>query len=122
MITVSNFRIKFPEFEDAIMFTDARIQMSIDEAVIVMTSEDRWLDWYELAQYYLVGHLLAIANASESGSGDARFPVSGQVVDDVSISQAVAAANPSGSLLFTTIYGQAYYRYLRMTFAGIYGV
>ena len=122
MILVADFRTRFPEFADIALFTDARIQLMIDEAVILMADEVRWLDWYELAQNYLVAHLLTLANATESGDGEARFPLKKQDVDDVLIESAVNKVAADISPLFTTTYGQSYYRYLRMTFTGIYGV
>lgn len=123
MITVANFRIRFPEFSDDTLFTDARIQMFIDDAVIWMSEDDgRWLDWYELAQYYLVAHFLTVATLTEGGDANSQFPVALQEVDDVIIKSAVSDVKPTMDVFHTTSYGQTYYRYLKMTFTGIYGV
>lgn len=122
MISVTDFRTRYPEFSDVVLYTDLRIQMFIDEAVIWMAEKDKWLDWYLLAQFPLVAHLLVSASASESGDSNALFPVNFQEVDDVIIKTAVGNANPTSDNFHSTIYGQAYYRYLRMTFTGVYGV
>ena len=123
MITVANFRIRFPEYSDDVIYTDARIQMFVDDAVIWMSEDDgRWLDWYDLAQYYLVAHFLTIATLSEGGDFNSQFPVSLQEVDDVIVKSAVSDVSPAMDNFFSTTYGQTYYRYLKMTFTGIYGV
>ena len=122
MITVADFRIRYPEFEDVDLYADARIQMFIDDAVIWMKDEHRWLDWYLLAQYCLVGHFLAIANMSETGDAGSAYPVKKQEVDDVLVEHAVAEVKATMDNFHSTIYGQNYYRYLLMTFAGPIGV
>ena len=122
MITTASLRLRYPEFADTTMFPDARIQLFIDDAVIYMSDENRWLDFYELAQSALVGHFLAVALASESGDSSSMFPISKQDVDDVIIESAVSAAKPNSSNLSTTTYGQVYQNFLRMTFTGMYGV
>lgn len=122
MITITDFRTRYPEFSDPILYPDARIQMFIDDAVIWMSDETRWLDWYNLAQFCLVAHFLAVATLSENGDSNANFPIKKQEVDDVLIEQAVGDISPTMDNFHTTTYGQSYYRYLRMTFTGLYGV
>jgi len=122
MIDIASFRIRYPEFANQTLYSDLRIQIFIDDAVIYMSDENRWLDFYVLAQSALVGHLLAVAQASETGDSGSLFPIKKQDVDDVIIDSAVSAAKPTNSNLASTTYGQVYHNFLRMTFAGIIGV
>ena len=122
MITIEDFRLRYPEFSDIDMFADERIQLFIDDAVIWMSEESRWLDFYPLAQNCLVAHFLAVSTLTESGDANSIFPVRKQEVDDVIIESAVNDINPTMDNFHSTSYGQSYYRYLRMTFTGIYGV
>lgn len=122
MITIAAFRTRYPEFSDETLFPDARIQMFIDDAAIWMSEEERWLDWYSLAQFCLVAHFLAVATITESGDSTSLFPVALQEVDDVVIKSAVSDVKPTMDNFVTTSYGQCYKRYLKMTFTGIYGV
>jgi len=122
MIAIADFRTRFPEFSDSILYPDARIQLFIDDAVIWMSSEGKWLDWYGLAQHCLVAHFLAVATLSESGDSNSIFPAVKQEVDDVLIQQAVSDVSPTMDNFFSTVYGQNYNRYLKMTFSGPIGV
>jgi len=122
MITLPDFRFRFPEFGDVALYPDGRIQMVLDEAVILMADEPKWLDWYVLAQYQLVAHLLTIYSSSESGDAGSMFPTKRQEVDDVIVENAVSDFAADTSLIHSTIYGQRYYTYLRLTFTGLYGV
>ena len=122
MIQITDFRTRYPEFSDATLYPDARIQMLIDDAVIWMSDETRWLNWYDLAQNCLVAHFLAVATLTEAGETNSQFPIARQEVDDVVIESAVSGVSPTMDDFFSTSYGQSYYRYLRMTFTGIYGV
>ena len=122
MIDITGFRTRFPEFADVTLFPEDRIQIFVDDAVIWMSDESKWLDWYLLAQNYLVAHLLVVAEASESGDSNSLFPVKKQEVDDVIVESAVSDIKPTMDNFHSTTYGQTYYRYLMMTFAGPYGI
>lgn len=122
MIDIASFRIRYPEFANITLFTDARVQLFIDDAVIYMSDENRWLDFYTLAQSALVGHLLTVAQASATGDSGSLFPISKQDVDDVIIETSISAVKPTASNLSSTTYGQVYQNFLRMTFTGMYGV
>ena len=123
MITVPDFRTRYPEYSDDTLYPDARIQLFIDDAVIWMAEEgDRWLDFYELAQNCLVAHFLTVATLTESGDSSGIYPIALQEVDDVIIKNAVGDVSPTMDNMHSTTYGQCYFRYLRMCFAGIYGV
>lgn len=122
MITIADFRTRYPEFGDSTLYPDARIQLFIGDAVIWMSETSKWLDWYELAQHCLVAHFLAVATFSESGDSNAQFPVKKQEVDDVLIEHAVGNVNPTMDNFYSTVYGQSYNQYLNMTFAGPVGV
>ncbi len=123
---IGDLRLRFPEFSDESMHTDARIQMVITEAVVLMAAPERWLcpDMYALAQGYFVAHLLTLSDSTAFGGGDSGggFPIRKQDVDDVEIESAVNNVDATSSLLLSTIYGRTYYRYLRINFTGIIGV
>ena len=122
MITTAELRIRYREFSDADMYPDSKLQLYINDAVILMADEHRWFDWYNQAQAALVGHLMYIADSSESGDGGIIAPMKKQDVDDVVIEQAVNAVDVTGLDYYATIYGQTYMRYVRMTFTGIFGI
>lgn len=119
MITVADFKTRFPEFTSV---AEPRVQLFIDDAVLLMATPDRWLTFYDVALSYHAAHLLYVGGLSESSDGGVVAPVKKQVVDDVALEQAVTALSPKASDLFSTSYGKRYYSYLRMVFAGPYGV
>lgn len=122
MIDITDFRYRYPEFSDTILYPNGRIQLFIDDAVLWMDSEPKWLDYYNLAQNALVAHFLSISDLSETGDSGAVYPIKKQEVDDVIIEQAVDKVSPKIDLLYTTIYGQQYAKYRDMLFSGPIGV
>ncbi len=54
MATVLEFRTRFPEFASV---PDARVQMFLDDAALLMTSEEKWLGDYTVAHEYHAAHL-----------------------------------------------------------------
>ena len=50
MANVSEFLARFPEFEDIL---DLRIQLFLDDAALLMSSEAKWLDFYDVAHLQL---------------------------------------------------------------------
>ena len=123
---VGDLRLRFPEFADDASHSDARIQMIIDEATILMSTPEHWLcpDMYRIAQLNYVAHLLTLADMTAFGGGDSGggYPIKEQHVDDVIIKNAVSDVSPLSSTLHSTLYGRTYYRYLRINFTGIIGV
>lgn len=105
MIDPASFKVRFPEFASV---DDARIQLFIDDAVIVL-NESYWGEKYNLGLYYLTAHYLVLSEATEAGSSSSVGPVSGRAVDGTSISYAqMTPANEANALLASTIYGQRY--------------
>jgi len=119
MADLVTFKLRFPEFEDVI---DARIQLFLDDAALMMSSPIRWLDFYDVAQCYHAAHLLYVALYTESGDGGVLAPVKKQEVDDVVVEQAVGSVKPTALDWFSTAYGKQYYQYMRLVFAGPRGV
>lgn len=111
--TVGQFRTRFPEYSDDVEYPDARVQMSLDDAVILYmgTDEGRWKGKYDIAQAYLAAHLLSVATASEAGDSNAKAgPINSKSAGGVSVGRAVVAKDRSdaGDFFITTTYGQQY--------------
>lgn len=119
--TPATFKVRFPEFSGE---NDARIQLFLDDAALLMGSEARWCSGlYNVAQCYYAAHLLALAQLSADGDSGVVGPVSKQEVDDVIIEQAVSAASAGEGTLGTTTYGKQYLQYRKVCFgAYIIGV
>lgn len=119
MFDINIFRERYPEFANTDLFPSSRINMFKDDAVIIMSTESRWLDFYDVAQYALVAHYLAVSEVSSSGDATSLFPIKKQDVDDVLIESAVYHVKPTMDNYHSTSYGQTYYRYMRMAFASV---
>lgn len=119
MATVTEFRTRFPEFTDQL---DARIQLFLDDAALLMSTPAKWLGFYDVAMCYQAAHLLYVGMQTEQGDGGVMGPIKKQEVDDVIIEQAVNGVSPTASDLHSTAYGKRYFSYQRIVFAGVYGV
>ena len=119
MILVQDIHDRFPEFAEV---PDERIQVFIEDAALLMESPERWLDFYDVAQAYMVAHLLYKGISLESGDANAMYPVERQEVDDVSVEYAVKKLDPKAEDLYSTSYGKTFIMYRRICFTGIYGV
>ena len=119
MADVANFHIRFPEFCD---IDDARVQLFLDDAALLMDSPNKWLDFYDVAHAYFAAHLITVSMSSETGDTGALAPIRKQEVDDVTIEQAVADVHPNMDELLTTVYGKRYWSYRRIITVGIYAV
>jgi len=119
MTSVAQFQTRFPEFctED-----DDRVQLFLDDAALVMTSPNKWLSFYDVAQAYLAAHFLAASYATERDDYGVQAPIKKQEVDDVVIEQAVNAVDVDLESVYSTSYGKRYAEYRRKTLTGIYGV
>lgn len=123
-IVVSDIRTRFPEFSDDSEYPDARIQLFIDDSeVIYMGSEEsRWGDKYNIAQSYLVAHLLHSASVQEAGDAlNKSGPISSKSAGGVSVTRAVVAKDRSDQdyFLSTTSYGQRFLEIRRLCFPGV---
>jgi hypothetical protein len=119
MADVVSFHTRFPEFCDV---DDARVQLFLDDAALLMDSPNKWLDFYDVAHSYFAAHLLSVASSSESGDTGALAPIRKQEVDDVMIENAVADVHPNMDELLTTVYGKRYWSYRRIITPKIIGV
>lgn len=122
-VDVATFRIRFPEFSDNTEFPSERIQLFIDDSVIlhIGTDELRWGGKYDIAQAYLSAHLLSIGGETELGSKAANVgPVSSKSAGGVSVTKAVVAKDRSEGDDFysSTSYGQQFIIIRNRCFAG----
>ena len=110
--TVEELRLRFPEFIDDTEYSDARIQLFLDDAVEdIGSDEKRWCGKYNRAQCNLAAHLLSIGTSSEAGDSSGKAgAISSKSAGGVSVTRAVVAKNGSDADLFysTTIYGQQF--------------
>jgi hypothetical protein len=104
-IDPASFKIRFPEFDSV---SDARIQLFIDDAVIVLNSV-YWGDKYDLGLNYLTAHLLTLGTKSEAGSSTSVGGIASRAVDGAQVSYNVTPTeNQADAELASTIYGQRY--------------
>lgn len=104
-IDPASFKIRFPEFDSV---ADARIQVFIDDAVIILNSV-YWGDKYDLGLNYLTAHYLALGTKSEAGSITSNAPIASRSVDGTSTSYSVPVAKDiADAYLASTAYGQRY--------------
>jgi len=124
MVTVAEFRIRFPEFADPVEYPDARIQLYLDDAanVYMGLDENRWCGKYNYAQAYLAAHLLIVGTAEEAGDSSANAgPISQKTAGGVSVTRAVQAKMQSDldEFLNTTSYGQQFLIVRNTCFVGV---
>jgi len=109
MITIDQFRIRFPEYEDESLYCDDRIQLFIGDSIEdIGSDENRWCGRYDRAQAYYVAHLLTIGTKSEAGDTSAiSGSIQNKTAGGVSVARAVVAKDRSDSdgVLATTTYG-----------------
>lgn len=117
MLTFQEFQLRFPELvgvEETVFnffLEDAKVEMG--------TIEERWVNFYNMAQAYLIAHYITLSGRRSSGKGAAVYPIKLKEVDDVVVSYAIQDVDSSKLDLFTTtVYGQEYIRWRRMAFAG----
>lgn len=100
-----SFKIRFPEFASVI---DASIQVSIDDADLVLNSAF-WQDKYDLGLYYLSAHYLSLAQKSEAGSISSQYPTASRAVDGTSVGYTTfTPVDNSDAFYSSTQYGQRY--------------
>lgn len=104
-IDPASFKIRFPEFASV---DDSRIQLFIDDAVIIL-NETYWGTKYDLGLYYLTAHFLTLGNESEAGSDGPTGPVTSQAVDGTNISFGIKSSDSGWeNYIGSTVYGQRY--------------
>lgn len=123
MITVAEFRTRFPEFSDPAEYPDPRIQLFIDDSVEDIGSEEtRWCGKYDRAQAYYVAHLISSADGTATGSSSAKVgPISSKSAGGVSVSYAVSSKQRSDSddFLASTAYGIQFLNIRNSCFVGV---
>lgn len=123
-VSVEDFRIRFPEFDDETEYNSKRIQMFIeDTTTYIGTDENRWCGNYDKAQAYLAGHLLTVGTNTEVGDANVKSgPIQSKTAGGVSVSRAVQATPNRGTaddFMMTTSYGQQYIVIRNLCFAGV---
>jgi hypothetical protein len=118
MVTYQMFQDRFPEF---ITLSEGRFNLFLGDSVLTMGSdENRWIEWYDVAQANLIAHLLACGQGSATGDASPMKPLRSTDVDDVLVEFAVAketSIDPYENY-DATVYGQAYTKWRNMAFAG----
>lgn len=118
MITFAKWIAFFPSLAET---PEAMFNLYMEVALIEMgTIESRWVVFYDLAQMYLLAHLITQANKFADGGGEsANAPVSNRNVDDVRVVYAIAKQNLSDiNTMLLTGFGQEYVRIRRKALAG----
>lgn len=122
--TVTDFRTRFPEFADDVEYSDARIQLFLDDAANfhMGTNENRWCNKYNYAQCYLAAHLLTLGTATESGDSSVKSgPITSKSAGGVSVSRSVVAKDRSDQddFYMGTSYGQQFLTIRNTCFVGV---
>ena len=100
--TVSDFRVRFPEFANDTTYPDARVQLFLDDAALCV-NEPIYGDMYNIAICYLAAHELFLGTQTATSSANAQKlgPVSSKAAGGVKVDRAVSAIDLSS--------GDAYY-------------
>lgn len=117
--TVADFQKRFPEFCHV---DDVTVQLFLDDVELIMSSEGKWLKFYDTVHQYYTAHFLAVAEHTESGDTASLSPIKKQMVDDVLIESAVSDISPNANELLSTAYGKRVLFYRKLCFAGPRGV
>lgn len=123
-VSVATFRIRFPEFSDDTEFPDPRIQLFLDDVVLLHIGSDelRWNGKYDIAQAYLGAHLLIKGTASEVGDNTSKSgSVSSTSAGGVSVGRDTVAKDRSegDGFYMSTSYGQQFIIIRNTTFVGV---
>ena len=119
MATTVDFKTRFPEFDSV---ADARVQLFLDDAALLMSSQGKWLSFYDIAHQYYAAHFLIAAQFTERGDSGIIAPVSHKEVDDVVIKKAISESIPRADELLSTAYGKRYWHYRKICLNGPRGV
>jgi len=122
--SVATFRARFPEFSDDTEYTDARVQLFLDDSAncYMGLDESRWCGKYDYAQAHLAAHLLTIGTSAEAGDSSVKSgPVSSKSAGGVSVTRAIVAKNRSDAddFYMGTTYGQQFLNIRNTCFAGV---
>lgn len=122
-VTVNEFRTRFPEFADDSGYSNARIQLFIDDAADDLGSnETRWCGKYNKAQAYLAAHLLTVADKTELGDSSSNSgPISSKSAGGVSVTKSVFTRDRSEQedWYMSSSYGQQFLIIRNVCFIGV---
>lgn len=121
--TVGIFKTRFPEYSDDTDYPDVRVQLFLDDAVLLHIGDDevRWGGKYDVAHAYLAAHLLAVGDDTELGDTNTKVgPVASKSAGGVSVSRAVVAKDRSDldDFYAGSSYGQQFLNIRNRCFAG----
>lgn len=106
MANITDFRTRFPEFDDPIA-TDERVQLFLDDSELMIPTS--WGNVRDIGIYYLTAHELAISIKTSSGSTDGIAQVASKSVEGVSVSyNNKATENSTEDYYASTSYGKRY--------------
>lgn len=108
-ITVSDFRARFPEFDDT-TYPDSQVEALIEDTCC-MFDIDRWDCNYSRGHSLYIAHLLYVRTAQTGGNAGASVLAGKQAktVDGVSVTYAVNAPDNNNDAFFAgTSYGREY--------------
>jgi len=119
MITISDFRTRFPEFSNVTTYPDVTIQLNIDDASLEVGA--LFGDFENIAMSYLAAHYLVSSENATDGDYGSKGGIASESVDGVSTSYSNAVIDTqSEQFLLSTIYGQRFLRYKqRLSFGNI---
>jgi hypothetical protein len=125
MITIEEFRTRFPEFSDEDEYSDARIQIFLDDSTCIMgTAESRWCSpcKYNMAMAFLTAHLLFTGTRTEAGDSSASVgAISSKSAGGVSVTKSVVAKDRTDGDDFyaSTAYGLQFLNIRNSCFIGV---
>lgn len=118
MVTTATFRTRFPEFSDLTDYPDARIQLFLDDAGLIVL-ESKFNTLTDIATSYLAAHYLAVGDNTAAGDTSSGGSITARAVGSVSESFGSAPINNlADQLLSSTSYGLQYLRYRKLVGTG----
>ena len=121
-ISISTFRVRFPEFPVTLV-TDERVQLFLNDTILhIGEDETRWMGRYDYVQAYLAAHLLKVSIDTETGDSSTKAGViTSRGSSGVSTSAKINNADRSDSddFYISTSYGQQFLLTRRQCFPGV---
>jgi len=119
-LDLTSFRARFPEYSDNQTYTNAYVQVFIDDALEDVSQTKFKESIADRITAYLAAHYLTVAELSKAGNQGSLAPVASQAVGDISVSYAVNNSEKGSDAYFnSTTYGQQYMTLLRRYCAGM---
>lgn len=106
MANLTDFRTRFPEFDDPVA-TDERVELFLGDSELIVPKS--WGNVRDIGIYYLTAHNLAVSIKTSSGNVGGISQVASRAVEGVSISyNNKTADNNSEDYYSSTSYGKRY--------------